>query len=160
MLFGMIFEFVGLGVIFPLILSLIQPNKLLEFELIDKIYHFLSFTSISHLTYLFLFIILIVYVIKTVFMIYFTHKQNIIIGNFISKISHSLYKIYLNQPFSFHTKNNSSILITSHNLSEVQTMCSNIILLKSGEIVSQGNIKQILTNYNYKTLIELFLSEG
>lgn len=111
MLFGMIFEFVGLGVIFPLILSLIQPNKLLEFELIDKIYHFLSFTSISHLTYLFLFIILIVYIIKTGFMVYFTHKQNIIISNLTGKISHSLYKIYLNQPFSFHTKNNSSILI-------------------------------------------------
>ena len=60
----------------------------------------------------------------------------------------------------YQKKNSSSILITSHNLNEVQAMCSNIILLKSGEIVSQGNIKQILKNYNYKTLIELFLSEG
>ncbi len=111
MLFGMIFEFLGLGVIFPLILSLIQPNKLLEFELIDKIYHFFSLTSISHLTYIFLIIILMVYAIKTGFMVYFTHKQNKIISNFTSKISYSLYKIYLNQPFSFHTKNNSSILI-------------------------------------------------
>jgi len=111
MLFGMIFEFLGLGVIFPLILSLIQPNKLLEFELIDKIYHFFSLTSISHLTYIFLIIILMVYAIKTGFMVYFTHKQNKIISTFTSKISYSLYKIYLNQPFSFHTKNNSSILI-------------------------------------------------
>ena len=60
----------------------------------------------------------------------------------------------------YQKKNSSSILITSHNLDEVQAMCSNIILLKSGEIVSEGNIKQILKNYNYKTLIELFLSEG
>ena len=111
MLLGMIFEFVGLGVVFPLILSLIQPNKLLEFELIEYIYHSLNFTSISNLTYLFIFIILLVYVIKTGFMVYFNFKQNIIIGNFMSKISHSLYEIYLNQPFSFHTKNNSSILI-------------------------------------------------
>ncbi len=65
-----------------------------------------------------------------------------------------------NYLLKYQKKNNSSILITSHNLSEVQAMCSNIILLKSGEIVSQGNIKQILKNYNYKTLIELFLSEG
>ena len=65
-----------------------------------------------------------------------------------------------NYLIEYHKKNNSSILITSHNLNEVQAMCSNIILLKSGEIVSQGNIKQILKNYNYKTLIELFLSEG
>ncbi len=65
-----------------------------------------------------------------------------------------------NYLLEYQKKNNSSILITSHNLSEVQAMCSNIILIKSGEIVSQGNIKQILKNYNYKTLIELFLSEG
>ena len=65
-----------------------------------------------------------------------------------------------NYLIEYQKKNSSSILITSHNLNEVQAMCSNIILLKSGEIVSQGNINQILKNYNYKTLIELFLSEG
>ena len=65
-----------------------------------------------------------------------------------------------NYLIEYQQKNSSSILITSHNLNEVQAMCSNIILLKSGEIVSQGNINQILKNYNYKTLIELFLSEG
>ena len=65
-----------------------------------------------------------------------------------------------NYLLEYQKKNRSSILITSHNLNEVQAMCSNIILLKSGEIVSQGNIKQILKKYNYKTLIELFLSEG
>ncbi len=65
-----------------------------------------------------------------------------------------------NYLLEYQKKNSSSILITSHNLDEVQAMCSNIILLKSGEIVSEGNIKQILKNHNYKTLIELFLSEG
>ena len=65
-----------------------------------------------------------------------------------------------NYLLEYQKKNGSSILITSHNLDEVQAMCSNIILLKSGEIVSEGNIKQILKNYNYKTLIVLFLSEG
>ena len=65
-----------------------------------------------------------------------------------------------NYLLEYQKKNNSSILMTSHNLNEVQAMCSNIILLKSGEIVSEGNIKQILKNHNYKTLIELFLKEG
>ena len=65
-----------------------------------------------------------------------------------------------NYLLEYHKRTSSSILITSHNLNEVQAMCSNIILLKSGEIVSEGNIKQILKNHNYKTLIELFLKEG
>ena len=65
-----------------------------------------------------------------------------------------------NYLLEYQKRTSSSILITSHNLNEVQAMCSNIILLKSGEIVSEGNIKQVLKKYNYKTLIELFLSEG
>jgi ABC-2 type transport system ATP-binding protein len=65
-----------------------------------------------------------------------------------------------NYLIEYQKRTSSSILITSHNLNEVQAMCSNIILLKSGEIVSEGNIKQVLKKYNYKTLIELFLSEG
>ena len=65
-----------------------------------------------------------------------------------------------NYLIEYQKRTSSSILITSHNLNEVQAMCSNIILLKSGEIVSQGNIKKVLKKYNYKTLIELFLSEG
>ncbi len=65
-----------------------------------------------------------------------------------------------NYLLEYQKRTSSSILITSHNLNEVQAMCSNIILLKSGEIVSQGNIKQVLKKFNYKTLIELFLNEG
>mgnify|MGYP001416959422 CR=1 FL=1 len=108
---GMAFEFIGLGVIFPLILSLIQPNELLEYGMIMTIYDSFNFNSESQLTYLFLFLILIVYLVKTIFMAYFAFKQNIIIGTLISKMSYELYEIYLNQPFSFHTKNNSSTLI-------------------------------------------------
>ena len=107
----MIFEFVGLGLIFPLIISLIEPNKLLEFELIEKVYDLLNFTSFSQLTYLFLGIIFLIYFSKTVFMVYLTYKQNIIISDFTSKLSHRLYQIYLSQPFKFYTKNNSSTLI-------------------------------------------------
>ena len=37
-----------------------------------------------------------------------------------------------NYLLAYQKKNKSSILITSHNLDEIQAMCSNIILLKSG----------------------------
>ena len=57
----------------------------------------------------------------------------------------------------FKKKNDSSILITSHNLQEIETMCSNIILLRSGKIVSKGGIKKVLKKNNYKTFIDFFL---
>ena len=60
----------------------------------------------------------------------------------------------------FQKKNNSSILITSHNLDEIQTICSKIILLKFGTVVSDGNLNEILNTKNYSTLQDFFLGQG
>ncbi len=60
----------------------------------------------------------------------------------------------------FKKKNNSSILITSHNLQEIETMCSNIILLRAGKIVSKGRLKSVLEKNKYKTFIDFFLERG
>ena len=60
----------------------------------------------------------------------------------------------------FQKKNNSSILITSHNLDEIQTICSKIILLKFGTVVSDGNLNEILKTKNYSTLQDFFLGQG
>ena len=60
----------------------------------------------------------------------------------------------------FQKKNNSSILITSHNLDEIQSICSKIILLKYGTVVSDGNLNEILKSKNYSTLQDFFLGQG
>ena len=60
----------------------------------------------------------------------------------------------------FQQKNNSSILITSHNLDEIQSICSKIILLKFGTVVSDGNLNEILKTKNYSTLQDFFLGQG
>ena len=60
----------------------------------------------------------------------------------------------------FQKKNNSSILITSHNLDEIQSICSKIILLKFGAVVSDGNLNEILKTKNYSTLQDFFLGQG
>ena len=57
-------------------------------------------------------------------------------------------------------KNNSSILITSHNLEEIQCMCEDIILLKSGEIASHGRVKDILNKNNHKSIMDFFLERA
>jgi ABC-2 type transport system ATP-binding protein len=60
----------------------------------------------------------------------------------------------------FKKKNNSSILITSHNLEEIQCMCEDIILLKSGEIASHGRVKDILNKNNHKSIMDFFLERA
>ena len=60
----------------------------------------------------------------------------------------------------FQKTNNSSILITSHNLDEIQSICSKIILLKFGTVVSDGNLNEILKTKNYSSLQDFFLGQG
>lgn len=60
----------------------------------------------------------------------------------------------------FQKTNNSSILITSHNLDEIESICSKIILLKFGTVVSDGNLNEILNTKNYSTLQDFFLGQG
>ena len=50
----------------------------------------------------------------------------------------------------------SSIIITSHNLDEIQSICSEIILLKSGEIDSLCNLEFLLQKNKYSSLEEFF----
>ena len=56
--------------------------------------------------------------------------------------------------------NKSSIIITSHNLDEIQSICSEIILLKSGEIDSHGNLEFLLQKNKHSSLEEFFLGQG
>ena len=60
----------------------------------------------------------------------------------------------------FQQKNNSSILITSHNLDEIESICSKIILLKFGTVVSDGNLNEILKTKDYSSLQDFFLGQG
>ena len=61
---------------------------------------------------------------------------------------------------NYQKKNSSSILITSHNLEEIQRICSKIILLKGGIIASDGKLKDLLKYNNYSSLQEFFLGQG
>ncbi len=111
MLVGMLLEFLGLGIVFPLILSIVEPNELFDYKIIENLYSFLNLTSPAQMTSLFLVIILIVYFIKTIFMVYLTYKQNLIVADLVTVISSKLYEFYLNQPYNFHNIKNSSFLI-------------------------------------------------
>ena len=60
----------------------------------------------------------------------------------------------------YQKKKKSTILITSHNLEEIQSICSKIILLKTGKIASNGNLNDLLKTNNYSSLKDFFLGQG
>ncbi len=111
LLIGMFLEIFGLGLVFPFIISLLDPEKLSGIEFLNELISYLGIPKTYNFTKVFLTLLVFVYFIKTIFMIFLAYKQNEFISNITANLSNRLYKTYLNQSLEFHNKNNSSRLI-------------------------------------------------
>ena len=111
LLIGMFLEIFGLGLVFPFIISLLDPEKLSSIEFLNELISYLGIPKTYNFTKVFLTLLVIIYFIKTIFMIFLAYKQNEFISNITANLSNRLYKTYLNQSLGFHNKNNSSTLI-------------------------------------------------
>ncbi len=60
---------------------------------------------------------------------------------------------------SFQKKNNSTILITSHNLEEIEKLCSHIILLEKGKIKFDGKKNELYKQNQSSSLKDIFLKD-
>lgn len=107
---GMILEIFGLGVLIPLISSLIDP----EFTLKNTSFEFLT-DIIPNVAYqsnviFFLLMIVIVYLLKSIYLVFLTYKQDRYLNNLSAFISNNLFYSYMNQTYVFHLDNNVSSL--------------------------------------------------
>ncbi len=57
----------------------------------------------------------------------------------------------------FQKKYKSTILITSHDLVEIEKMCDYLIILDKGQISYEGNLKKFIKKNNNSSLKDLFL---
>ena len=53
--------------------------------------------------------------------------------------------------------NKVTILLASHNMSEVERLCSDILMLKEGKIVDKGSSKFLIKKHGRNNLEETFL---
>ena len=51
----------------------------------------------------------------------------------------------------------AAILLASHNMNEVERLCSGVIMMEQGNIVDQGTPAELITKYGRDTLEQVFL---
>ena len=54
-------------------------------------------------------------------------------------------------------KNELTILLASHNMSEVERLCDSIVMMKEGTIVDKGTCQQLIVKHGRNNLEETFL---
>ena len=121
---GMIFEILGLGIIIPLLEAIVEPEKIkntindfLGNDLVLKI-------TDNELIYYLLIFVVIVYLIKSSFLIVLSYFQNKLISNLNTYLSVRLFSKYLYQDYETFTSKHTSFYTKN-----IQVEISNIINL-------------------------------
>ena len=57
----------------------------------------------------------------------------------------------------YQKENETSILLASHNMSEVERLCSSVFMMNKGNIIDQGNPKKLIEKHGRKNMEEVFL---
>ena len=57
----------------------------------------------------------------------------------------------------YQKENKASILLASHNMTEVERLCSSVFMMKNGVIIDQDSPKELIEKHGRKNLEEVFL---
>ncbi|MDO8705806.1 MAG: ABC transporter ATP-binding protein [Sulfuricaulis sp.] len=58
---------------------------------------------------------------------------------------------------AYRQRTGTTILLASHNMSEVERLCDDVIMLRAGKLVDRGTPRQLLTRYGRQNMEEVFI---
>ncbi|MHB1090119.1 MAG: ABC transporter transmembrane domain-containing protein, partial [Ilumatobacteraceae bacterium] len=108
MLLGTVLETFSLGLVVPAVGLLTQPNYLKKFPEIEK---FLGYPTETQFVFGSMLFLVVVYIAKTAFLIWSLWVQRGFSNSVTTRIGKQLFEVYLRQPYSFHLRRNSALLI-------------------------------------------------
>ena len=111
MIIGTLLEVAGIGLVIPVLGFLVDNNAMIENQLVQSILP--NNIDLSEVNFLLwgMSILVIVYIVKTIYLTYLSWRISKTVYGLEEKISKELYKKYLNQSFAFHLEHNSGQLI-------------------------------------------------
>ena len=117
----MILEAAGLGLIIPFVQSLTSESINDNFL---KIVHIFNFNPLNkkELITVIIYFMFFIYTVKALYLTFFSYAQTKLLADLRVSLSNKLFNIYLNKPFQFHLRNNSSKLI--RNIDEISLVVS------------------------------------
>ena len=127
MIVAMIFETIGIASIIPLI-NILTGNTSSQ-GILDNIINNFGIDENNLINYSII-IIFCIYFLKNIYLSYYYYLENKFAYETRFNLGSKLYNKYLERPFSFHSENNSSILITKI-VQETQIFGGSLMALSS-----------------------------
>ena len=110
LIIGMFLETIGIGIILPILQIILEPNIIYDDIFFKGILNYLGLDQNEKIIFFVLGILIAVYFIKSIYLILLTFIQKRLLANISRYLTNTLFSSYLNEEYSFHLKNNSSVL--------------------------------------------------
>lgn len=143
---GMGLEALGVSIVLPFLSVVSVPFNQLDNIYILSLIEILDIQNQNQLILFFLFAFIIFFFLKTIFLIYITHKQNLFLQNFNARITSKLFEKFLNQEYSYYLKKSYTEMhkILFQDTTYLDVYCSSIIILFSEFTLFIGIIITVL----------------
>ena len=106
-----LFEFIGIGLIYPFLMLIINPQEVIEYKSIVTVINYFHINHILTITALIGFLIVLMFLFKNLLMILCIYLQNKFVINWKTDLNKMLIKFYLKAPYFnvFRTTNSEKI---------------------------------------------------
>lgn len=143
---GMGLEALGVSIVLPFLSVISVPFNQLDNKYILSLIEILDIQNQNQLILFFLFSFIVFFLLKTIFLIYITHKQNLFLQNFNARIASKLFEKFLNQEYSYNLKKSytEKHKILFQDTAYLDVYCSSIIILFSEFTLFIGIIITVL----------------
>ena len=155
-----LFELVGIGLIMPIIALLSKPDLIQQNKYLKLIYEFVNPQSQQQFIIILCFSVIAIYIFKNLFMFMLTGIMSRMINLNTAFFASTLFFNYINSPYAYHLKHNSSSL---HNkLSMVSgvftTICQAMLIVITDIVVVFFILAMLLycSSWTTLTLIIIF----
>jgi ABC-type multidrug transport system fused ATPase/permease subunit len=138
MFIGALLETIGVGAIPAFVSVLAFPEQILQYPFLKPLFKHFDLTTSKQLLIYSGIALLIVFIIKNIFISFVYYLQARFTKNRQNDLSHRLFALYVNAPYSFHLNRDSSELL--RNVSQETQRVINGILNQLQTIIMQGLI--------------------
>jgi ABC-type multidrug transport system fused ATPase/permease subunit len=134
---GMLFEVFGIGVLLPILSAILNPDILLSNEFLNDFFQKINIQTNEEIIKFSLMSLLILYSLKSLYLIWLSYIQNKINFNLTASLSNILYAKFINRPYQYHISKNSSKLIK---ILQIEVKNFSIYLLALVSIISEMSL--------------------
>lgn len=131
LLIGTFFEMLSLGILIPIIGLLVKPSLLNDYKIIKNLLTSIGNPNQKDLIILGMLSIVLIYLIKSIYLIFLTWIQSNFSNQISTNLSSKLFYGYLRSPYIFHLNTNSAILLRNiqNDISSFTTVAQNTIII-------------------------------